>query len=62
MSMMPQSKELTMSDFPFLAYAQHMAATARSDAAKRMFELFLEQEKRCLAAKGLVCRHESINT
>ncbi len=32
-------------DLRLLAYVQHMAQTARSEPARRAFELFLQQEK-----------------
>jgi len=35
-----------------LTYAHYMAQTARTEAAKQMFETFLKQEKQWLEANG----------
>jgi len=42
--------DLTTSDLSLLAYALHMAATAQSGAARRMFEAYAEVEQRRLRA------------
>jgi len=43
---------LAARDISLLAYADHMARTARSAAARQMFETFVEQEIRHLEAGG----------
>ncbi len=40
-----QKRGVTTNDLRLLAYVQHMALSARSEPAKRAFELFLKQEK-----------------
>ena len=52
MDAMFQTKGLATSDLSLLAYAQHMADTARSDAAKQLFEAFVQQERQWLEASG----------
>ena len=52
MSEIPQTKTLASNDLSLLAYAQYMAKTAQSDAAKRMFEAYVRQEKLRLEANG----------
>ncbi len=39
-------------DFAFLAYVQHMAATARSEPAKQLFDHYLKQEKQFQTTNG----------
>jgi hypothetical protein len=39
-------------DLSLLAYALHMAETARSDAARNLFEAYAKQEQQRLAAGG----------
>ena len=48
----PQIRELATDDPRLLAYAQHMAETARSEPAKHWFESFVDQERRRLWANG----------
>jgi len=55
MNAMFQTKTLDASDLSILAYAQHMADTARSDAAKNLFESFVQQEIQRLKASGGLC-------
>lgn len=43
-----QVLEPTSDDLRLLAYAQHMARTARSEVAKHLFEEYLEQELKWL--------------
>lgn len=43
-------KNLATEDLHHLAYAQHMALTAQTDVGKRMFELFVEQERQRIEA------------
>lgn len=52
MTEIPQTRELAMDDLRLLAYLKYMAQTAQSDAGKRLFELFAEQEFRRLEADG----------
>ena len=40
----------TMDDLRLLAYVQHMAETTQSDAARHMFQEYMELEKRRLVA------------
>ena len=40
-----QARGVETEDLRLLAYIQHMAQTARSEPARRAFELFLKQEK-----------------
>jgi hypothetical protein len=47
----PQGFAVPPGDLPLLMYAQHMANTARSEAARRMFVLFLELERRRLTRR-----------
>lgn len=47
-----QPQAFTTSDVSLLAYAQHMVATARSDAARNLFASFVEQEKRWIRVNG----------
>ena len=54
MDEMPQIRELATSDLCLLTYVQHMAETAQSDAAKRLFESFVEQER----VRNKQCREE----
>ena len=58
MDEMPQIRELATSDLCLLTYVQHMAETAQSDAAKRLFESFVEQERRRLPANGAYQLHK----
>ena len=46
------SATLTLDELSLLQYAQHMARTTRSAAAKEMYEAFLKLERRRLAASG----------
>ena len=46
-------------DFYLLAYAQHMAVTARSEPARRLFEEYVEQERRRLETRE-VSGHQSL--
>ena len=43
---------LTADDLRLLAYVQHMAQTAQSGAAKRMFQEYMELEKQRIAGRG----------
>ena len=52
MSRMTQTNELATDDLCFLAFMQRMALTAQSAAAKRVYELFFEQEKHRFEANG----------
>ena len=55
MTGMPETRAVAASDVSLLTYAEHMAETARSDAAKRMFEAYVEQERHrleCIAVAG----------
>jgi hypothetical protein len=45
-----QTQALATGELSLLAYARHMAATAQSDAARRLFASFVEQEKRRMEA------------
>jgi hypothetical protein len=45
MAEMHQRKGSVTGDLRLLAYAQHMAKTARTDHAKRLFESFVEVER-----------------
>ena len=47
-----QAVALTMDDLRLLVYVQHMAETAQSDAARHMFQEYMELEKRRLGATG----------
>lgn len=47
---------LTTDDLRLLAYVQHMAETAQSDAARRMFLEYMELERRRLEAMPLQAR------
>jgi hypothetical protein len=47
-----QTGVVATGDVSLLAYAQHMAKTARSEAAKRMFEAYVEQERQRLEANS----------
>ncbi len=47
---MQASPLLTMDDLRLLAYVQHMADTAQSDAARHLFQEYMELEKRRLVA------------
>lgn len=51
-SAMQASSLPTMDDLRLLAYVQHMAETAQSDAARHMFQEYMELEKRRLKAAG----------
>lgn len=55
MDAMLQTRVLSTSDLSLLAYAQHMADTARSDAAKNLFESFVQKEIQRLKASGDLC-------
>ncbi len=46
-----QKQVVTTDDLRLLAHVQHMAQTARSEPAKRAFELFLEQGKQRFYAR-----------
>jgi hypothetical protein len=46
MSTMPQIGESESDDLRLLAYVHHMAQTAQSKTARRLFELFVQQESR----------------
>lgn len=59
MAEMPQVRRMATGDFSLLAYAQHMAETARSETAKHLFESFVEQERRWLSANGVHQLHKS---
>ena len=50
-----QTRVWATSDLSLLAYAQHMADTARSDAAKKLFELFVLKEIQRLKVSGGLC-------
>jgi hypothetical protein len=43
---------LTVDELRFLIYVQHMAETAQSDAARHMFQEYMQLEKRRLNATG----------
>jgi hypothetical protein len=43
---------VTTDELRFLTYVQHMAETAQSDAARHMFQEYMQLEKRRLAATG----------
>ena len=47
-----QPRTLAACDLPILAYALHMAQTARSDAARQLFTEFIGQERQRLVANG----------
>lgn len=47
-----QTEELATENLWVLAYMQHMAQTAQPAAAKRLYELFAQQEKQQIEAKG----------
>ena len=53
MAEMLQVGAVATRDLYLLAYAQHMAETARSEPAKCMFEMYAEQERRRLEANGV---------
>lgn len=50
MDAIPQTPDWIANDLSLLAYAEHMAATARADAARRLFEQYAELERRRLKA------------
>jgi len=52
MEKISQSRVVETDDLRLLAYIQHMAQTARSDSARRAFELFLQQERQRLETGG----------
>jgi hypothetical protein len=45
-----QTRALASRDLSLLAYAQHMAETAQSEAAKHLFEAYVKQERDLLEA------------
>ena len=45
------AKGLTLGDLRLMAYAQHMAQTAQSEAARRLFETYVEHEMHWLRAR-----------
>jgi len=47
-----QTGETKINTLCILAYVQHMARTAHCDSARRMFELFSQQEKRLIEVNG----------
>ena len=52
MSQVLETRDWAADDLRFLAYAQHMAQTAQCDSAKRLFELFAQQEARRIETNG----------
>lgn len=52
MDKMLQIRIPAIGDLCLLAYAQHMEKTARSDAARRLFGKFVEQERRRLETRS----------
>lgn len=52
LSIAMQSIALTVDDLRLLAYVQHMAQTAQSGAARRMFQEYMELEKQRIAGNG----------
>lgn len=52
MAEMLQHKELETEDLRLLAFMQRMAQTAQSSAARQVYELFLEGEKKRYSIRG----------
>ena len=52
MDAMLQARGLANGDLALLMYAQHMMKTARSDAARQLFEAFVQRERERLETGG----------
>lgn len=52
MATIPAATAYTTSDLHILAYAYHMATTCRSEAARKLFESYMEHERQWLEQNG----------
>lgn len=56
MTTTPEVKALSSGDLYVLAYAHHMAKTSQSEAARQMYEAYMEHERKWLQANSRVQR------